>query len=84
MITAAARPSRSSQLRPLLGRAYGGFRKNLLRDRAFLCYELLVAPARTDTDQPRDMAGTLDVFSKASQTPSLATIRREPSGGRRT
>ena len=39
---------------------------------------------RTDTDQPRDIAGTLDVFSKASHTPSLATIRREPSDGKRT
>jgi len=27
------------------------------------------------------MTGILDVFSKASQTPSLAIISREPSGG---
>ena len=30
------------------------------------------------------MVGILDVFSKASQTPSLATISRAPSDGSRT
>ncbi len=30
------------------------------------------------------MTGILDVFSKASQTPSLAMMSREPSGGSRT